>query len=186
MNLFNRNPGKKKTVAWLRPLDFRGEELAVKSESEKAVYCKTNDGKEKMFFNWGPAWTFANKILFFGVVGIPLTAHPSINGMKIPLKDFLTEVWPKGTYEKLNPTLKTPIESEMGVICAIDATLPDANLGLDKLEITSIMKESYTVQLKEFGKQTQKKDMVRENLITIIAMILSFFVGAFAVTKGWI
>jgi len=186
MKLFNRNPTKKKTVAWLRPLDFRGEELAVKSESDKAVYCKTNDGKEKIFFNWGPAWTFANKILFFGVVGTPLTAHPSITGLRIPLKDFLTEVWPKGTYKSLRPALKIPIESEMGVICAIDAAMPDPGLGLDKLEISSIMKESHSVQIKEFGKQVQKKDMVRENLITIIAMILSFFVGAFAVTKGWL
>ena len=186
MKLFNRNPVKKKTVAWLRPLDFRGEELAVKSESDKAVYCKTNDGKEKMFFNWGPAWTFANKILFFGVVGTPLTAHPSIKGLRISLKDFLTEVWPTGTYEKLKPELKIPIESEMEVICAIDAAMPDPGIGLDQLEITSIMKESHSVQIKEFGKMTQKKDMVRENLVTIIAMILSFFVGAFASMKGWL
>jgi len=64
--------------------------------------------------------------------------------------------------------------------------MPDPGLGLDKLEISSIMKESHSVQIKEFGKVVQKKDMVRENLITIIAMILSFFVGAFAVTKGWL
>jgi len=186
MKLFNRNPAKKKIVAQLRPLDFRGEEHKVKSESDKAIYCKTNDGKEKMFFKWGPAWTFANKILFFGVDGTPLTAHPSITGLRIPLKDFLTLVWPEGQYKSLRPALKIPIESAMGVICAIDAAMPDPGLGLDKLEISSIMKESHSVQIKEFGKQTQKKDMVRENLITIIAMILSFFVGAFAVTKGWL
>ena len=74
----------------------------------------------------------------------------------------------------------------MGVICAIDAAMPDPGIGLDQLEITSIMKESHSVQIKEFGKMTQKKDMVRENLVTIIAMILSFFVGAFASMKGWL
>jgi len=186
MNLFSRNPTKKKIVAQLRPLDFRGEEHNVKTETDRAIHCKTKDGKDKMFFKWGPAWTFPNKILFLGVDGTPLTASPSVKGLKIPIKDFLTEVWPKGTYEKLKPELKTPIEGEIGVICAIDAAMPDAALGLDKLEITSIMKESYTVQLKEFGKQVLKKDMVRENLITIIAMALSFFCGAFASMKGWI
>lgn len=189
--LMGRTPRKRKTVKLLRPLDYRGEDYPVKLESEKGFHCKASGGVEKLFIKWGPAWTFPNEIVAFGVEGTPLIAHPTLEGVKIPVKDWLRETWGKDEmgdfyYDKLPDDLRNPVETDMGIICGIKATMPDEDMDLSSIEIDSILRESDAAQMREFGKSTPKKNALKDNLTMIIAMALSFFVGMLAEMKGWI
>ena len=189
MNILERLTGPrrvKKTVKLLRPLDYRGENFPVKMESEKGFHCKAVGGVEKLFIKWGPVWTFPGGIEAFGVEGTPLTAHPTLEGVKIPVSDFLKEIWTEEVYDNLPDKLRNPIEGDVGIICGIKATLPGEDMVLSGLEINSILRESDAAQMREFGKSTPKKNVLKDNLVTLIAMALSFFVGMLAEMKGWI
>jgi len=197
MSLIDRLLGKprrtRKTVKLLRPLDFRGENFPVKLESEKGFHCKASGGVEKLFIKWGPSWTFPEGIEAFGVEGTPLIAHPTLENMKIPVSDWLREAWglhKDGSgdfiYDRLTDRMKNIVETDMGIICGIKATMPDESMDLSSLEIDSILRESDAAQMREFGKSTPKRNALKDNLTTIIAMALSFFVGMLAEMKGWI
>jgi len=179
----------KKTVKLLRPLGFRGENFRVPpdGETEKGFHCKSPGGKgEKLFFKWGPTWSFPDGIEAYGVEGTPLTAHPTLEGLKIPVSDFLQETWGKEVYDNLPDKLRTPIETDMAVICGIKATMPGEDMDLSQIETSSILRESHAANIKNYGLSTPKKNALTDNLITIVAMALSFFVGMLAQMKGWI
>ncbi|OGN91079.1 MAG: hypothetical protein A2Z70_00745 [Chloroflexi bacterium RBG_13_48_17] len=176
---------KKKEVLLLRPLDYRGETLPVENETDRGVYCRKIKGVNRLFFKFGPAWTFPNVIRFLGVEGTPITAHPTIEGVKIPIKDFLLEVWPKGAYDAMPDTLKNPIETDIGVICGIKATMPDENMDLESLNADALLKEADAAQMKEFGKSTPKKDWKRDMTTFLIPAALGFFAGIVVQLKGW-
>lgn len=191
--LMGRTPRTRKTVKLLRPLDYRGEDFPVKLETEKGFHCKVAGGVEKLFIKWGPSWTFPNEIVAFGVEGTPLTAHPTLENVKIPISDWLREAWGKHEdgsgdyiYDRLTDRMRNIVETDMGIICGIKATMPDENMDISSLEIDSILREADAAQMREFGKSTPKKNALRDNLTMIIAMALSFFVGMLAEMKGWI
>ena len=192
MSFLDRFIGKprrmKKTVKLLRPLGFRGENFRVPPDGEtaKGFHCKSPSGKgEKLFIKWGPSWTFPDGIEAFGVEGTPLTAHPTLEGIKIPVSDFLQETWGKDVYDNLPDKLRTPIETDMAVICGIKATMPGEDMDLSQIETSSILRESHAANIKNYGLSTPKKNALTDNLITIVAMALSFFVGMLAQMKGW-
>ena len=185
MNLFGPKRVKK-TVKLLRPLDYRGEDFKVSLETTVGFHCKQKGGADKLFIKWGPAWTFPNEIIAFGVEGTPLTAHPTLEGVKIPVNEFLKAVWPEGIYDNLPDHLRNPVETDMGIICGIKATMPGESMDLSQIDTASILRESHAIQIKEYGKSTPKKNALRDNLVTIVAMVLSFFVGMLAQMKGWI
>jgi len=181
------NPSlKRKEILLLRPLDFRGETLPVGTETDKGLYCKKINGVSKLFFKFGPAWTFPHMIRFLGVEGTPITAHPTIEGIKIKVSDFLKEVWPPGTYEKMPEELRNPIETDYGVICGLKATMPDENLDLGSLDVDALLRESDAAQMKDFGESTPKKNFVKDNLPILVFGFLCFIAGAFANLKKWI
>ena len=182
---------KKKEVLLLRPLDYRGETLPVDNETDRGVYCRKIKGVSRLFFKFGPAWTFPNVIRFLGVEGTPITAHPTIEGLKIPLEDFLREVWKKDEkdneyyYDKLPDHLRLPLETDIGVICGLKATMPDESMDLKSLNADALLKESDAAQMKEFGKSTPKKDWKRDMTTFIIPAALGFFAGIVVQLKGW-
>ena len=179
---------KKKEVLLLRPLDFRGEVLRVERETDNGLHCSKYEGVKHMFFKFGPAWTFSDTIRFLGVEGTPLTAHPTLDGLKIPISDFLREVWPENTYEKLPNELRNPIESDYGIICGIKAIMPDETLDEDikSIKADSILLEQDIMQMENFGKSTPKKTILsRDTLMSIIIGILCFIAGAYSNLKGW-
>ena len=204
-NLLNKFKGQprrmKKTVKLLRPLGFRGENFRVPpdGETEKGFHCKTPSGKgEKLFIKWGPTWNFPDGIEAYGVEGTPLTAHPTLEGVKIPVSEYLREAWGKEKiilddgseiedyiYDRLPDKLRTHTEN-MGVICGIKATMPGEDMDLSQIETSSILRESHAANIKNYGLSTPKKNSLTDNLITIVAMALSFFVGMLAQMKGWI
>jgi len=195
MSFLDRFIGKprrmKKTVKLLRPLDYRGETFKVKLESENGYHCQASEGTEKLFIKWGPSWTFPGEIVAFGVEGTPLTAHPTLDNLEIPVSDFLREVWGKHedgdyVYDHFDVEMRNKVESDIGIICGIKATMPDKNIDVSSIDIDNILREADAAQMREFGKYKPKKNALTENMITLVAMALSFFVGMLAQMKGWI
>jgi len=188
MNLFGSPKQRKKTVKLLRPLDFRGENFPVKrdGETDKGFHCKQKGGLEKLFIKWGPSWSFPDGIEAFGVEGTPLTAHPTLEGVKIPVSDFLKEIWTEDVYNNLPDKLRIPVESDIGIICGIKATMPGEDMDLSQIETSSILRESHAANIKNYGLSTPKKNALRDNLMTLIIGGLCFFFGMLAQMKGWI
>jgi len=182
---FSGPPRKRKEVLLLRPLDFRGEVHKVERETEHGIHCVNSGGVKPFFFKWGPAWTFPNLIRFIGVEGTPMTAHPTLEGMKIKISDFLKEVWPPGSYEKLPDKLRNPIETDYGFICGIKATMPDETMDFTGLQADAVLTESDIYHMENFGKYRPKKEILKDLIPTLILIVLSFFTGMLAQMKGW-
>lgn len=186
MNLpFLGPPRKRKEVLLLRPLDFRGEVHKVERETDHGIHCVKSHGVKPFFFKWGPAWTFPTLIRFIGVEGTPMTAHPTLEGMKIKVSDFLKEVWPPDTYEKLPDDLRNPIETDYGFICGIKATMPDEGMDLAGLQADAVLTESDIYHMENFGKHRPKKEVLRDIVNMLIPIALGFFAGIVAQSKGW-
>ena len=186
MNLFGSPKQRKKTVKLLRPLDYRGENFKVNTETDKGFHTKGPGGIEKLFIKWGPSWNFPDGIEAFGVEGTPLTAHPTLEGVKIPVSDFLKLAWTDEVYDNLPDKLKFPVESDLGIICGIKATMPGEDMDLSQIDTSSILRESHAANIKNYGLSTPKKNALKDNIITLVAMALSFFVGMLAQMKEWI
>lgn len=188
-NLFSPRT-KKKEVLLLKPLDYRGEILPVDSESDRGVYTHKIKGVNRTFFKFGPAWTFPNVIRFLGVEGTPLTGHPTIEGFKITVRDFLKEVWGKDEdgndfYDKLPDNLRTPIESEYGIICGLKTVMPDERMDLTEINANSVLNESNIAMMRDYAKSTPKKNTVRDTINFLLPVLFGFFLGIVVQMKGW-
>ena len=181
---------KKKEVLLLKPTDFRGEVIPVESESDRGVYTRKVKGISRTFFKFGPAWNFPNVIRFIGVEGTPLTAHPTTEGFKITVRDFLKEVWGKDEegddyYDKLPDKLRVPVEAEYGIICGLKTVLPGENMDLTEINANSVLNENNISMMRDYAKSTPKKSNTRDIINFLIPVALGFFVGIVVQIKGW-
>jgi len=179
---------KKREVLHLRTPDHRYSKIPIDFEEEFGLRSDNYEGAPYYIAKNGPGWTGDGPDLFLVAEGVPATTYITKQGPQVcTVPEFLKFAWgSKELYDKMPPEMKAALEGRWGATVTVKPIdLEEMPKVFNKLTAAGLLRQHLINMLRTFAISEPEPDRMKTIVTLIIPMLMAFFAGIIANSRGW-